>query len=74
MFYPVVNHGVKRKGSPTRNPRTEPNLILEVVPEEQRSDNGGGDEEADIHHGLQLLHMQMENIEFPDDESAPHRA
>ncbi len=37
---------------------------------EQHSDNGGGDEEADIHHGLQLLNAQMAAVSFETEDEA----
>ncbi len=69
----MVNHGVKHEGSPTRKPRTEPNLIREVLPEEQRSDNGGGDEEATIYASMAYYADALAAVSF-DEEPAPHRA
>ncbi len=78
MFYPVVNHGVKREGSPTRKPRTEPNLILEVLPEEQCSDNGLDDHLADAYAAgifyqaaLQTLSWETTPPQTPTPTPAP---
>ena len=66
VFYPVVNHRVKHEGARKGKSRTEPNLIQEA--EEQRSDNGLDDILADQHMGMQLLHAQMDALEFLESE------
>ena len=68
----MVDHRVKREGSPTRKLRTKPNLILEVLPEEQQSDNGGGDEEATIYAAMAYYADALAAVSF-DEEPAPHR-
>ena len=30
-FYPMVDHRIKHEGSPTRNPRTEPNMFQKAT-------------------------------------------
>ena len=63
MFYPVVNHGVKRKGSPTRKPRTEPNLFQKVLPEQQ-SDDGLDDIVADQHAAMQMYQAALQTLSW----------
>ncbi len=65
----MVNHGVKREGSPTRKPRTEPNLIQEVVPE-TGSDNGLDDHLADAHAAGIFYQAALDALEFPPQSDA----